>query len=132
MKNIFRLFIFSLLIGGWGLAAASLHVIRSPGSAANIALVPKSKLQIQNTYVDTRNWTMQDASNHPALITRLIDAQRADLLSHVADPRSKLDLQAQLIEAIHRRPETKPSQQKSDDAMTASRLHRFFNTYSSR
>ena len=52
MKSIIRLFVCLLLIVGWGLAALSLHVIRTPGEIP-ISLVTKDRFGITDTYVDT-------------------------------------------------------------------------------
>ncbi len=41
MKTIFRLIVCLLLIVGWGLAALSLHVVRTPDSIP-ITLVPRN------------------------------------------------------------------------------------------
>ena len=102
MRMIFRLLMLMLMLGGWVLAAASLHVIRTPST---IALVPRSRLcaslsAIAETYVDTRTWTMVDVSNHPNLVKRVIEVGKADLLKEVADPRSGLSIEAQLADAV--------------------------------
>jgi len=60
MKKFFRLLVALLLIGGWSLAALSLHAIVAPGSPARVILVPKNHLGIADTYVDTRHWTVGD------------------------------------------------------------------------
>ncbi|HEY1629467.1 MAG TPA: hypothetical protein VGF52_06390, partial [Tepidisphaeraceae bacterium] len=65
MKTIFRMIFCSLLLAGWGLAALSLHVVRTADQIP-ITLVPKDQLGITDTYVDTRNWTMDDVAQHPA------------------------------------------------------------------
>ncbi len=36
-----------------------------------------------DTYVDTRNWTVNDAAQHPAVVQKLISIGKADLLKHV-------------------------------------------------
>lgn len=83
MKTIFRLIVCLLLIMGWGLAALSLHVIRTPDEIP-ITLVPKERLGVTDTYVDTRTWTVNEAAKHPALVQKLINLGKADVLRHVA------------------------------------------------
>lgn len=83
MKTIFRLIVCLLLIMGWGLAALSLHVIRTPDEIP-ITLVPKERLGVTDTYVDTRTWTVDEAAKHPALVQKLINVGKADVLRHVA------------------------------------------------
>ena len=70
-----------LLMLGWGLAALSLHVVRTPTA---IGLIPKDRLGITDTYVDTRTWTMKDAADHPAVISRILATGQTDLLRHVS------------------------------------------------
>ena len=82
MKTVFRLIVCLLLIVGWGLAALSLHVVRTPDSIP-ITLVPKERFGVTDTYVDTRNWTVNDAAQHPAVVQKLISIGKADLLKHV-------------------------------------------------
>ena len=69
MKKIFKFLVFILLIGGWALAALSLHVIRTP---QKVIVVPKNRLHYEGTYVDTRDWTPDDVKNHEALVERLV------------------------------------------------------------
>ena len=38
---------------------------------------------ITDTYVDTRQWTLNDAAQHPLLVQKLISVGKADLLKHV-------------------------------------------------
>ena len=82
MKTIIRLIVCLLLIVGWGLAALSLHVVRTP-DAIPITLIPKERFGVTDTYVDTRNWTVNDAAQHPAVVQKLISIGKADLLKHV-------------------------------------------------
>jgi hypothetical protein len=77
-------FVGTLLLGNLAvLSGLSLHVVRSPDKA--VSFVPKSQLTFVDTYVDTRNWTPQDVSKHPALVARLTDAGKVGLISHVTD-----------------------------------------------
>jgi hypothetical protein len=96
MKTLFRLVFCGLLLAGWGLAALSLHVVRTPTA---IGLVPKSRLGIVDTYVDTRHWKMADVADHPLLVRRLLDSGQADLLRHVTGEQGK-DLEGRLADAL--------------------------------
>lgn len=85
-----RLLFLSLLIAGWTLALAALHVVVVPaesGSAPNdewrILLLPKNRLSLRNTFVDTRSWTPADAARQETLLSRLVEAGHASRLGHV-------------------------------------------------
>lgn len=114
MKKIFRLLVLALLAGGWALAGSALYVIRVPAAtdskvSLRVALVPKDRLGFADTYVDARNWTLDDAARHPALTSRLIAAGKEGVLAHVADPNNPQPLKTQLIDAVQHGPrETKP------------------------
>jgi hypothetical protein len=106
MKSLIRLMFLILLLVGWGLAAGALHVIRTPSSLGTISIVPKNALGIEDTYVDTRNWTLEEVSGHPILVMRLIELGQSNLLAHVAPSESRQHLEIQLIDAVSRsRPE---------------------------
>lgn len=98
MKNLFRLVVFLLLIGGWGLAAMSLHIVRTPGTASReFIVVPKNRLGFGDTYVDARGWTLDDVWAHRSVIGRMIETEKYMALAHVtgetepAEVRQKLD-----------------------------------------
>ena len=55
VKTLFRLIVLVLLLGGWGLAALSLHVVRTPQT---LTIVPKNRLGIVDTVVDVRDTRM--------------------------------------------------------------------------
>lgn len=99
MKTIIRLLVLVLLLSGWGLAAASLHVIRTPST---ITIVPKNRLGLRDTYVDTRSWTLQDVAGHADVTRRLIQLDKTNLLSNIADPKNPQPLQIQLQQALDR------------------------------
>lgn len=94
---IFRLIFLILLLSGWGLAAAALHVIRTP---TTITVVPKDRLGFTDTYVDTRAWTIADVARHPGLTRRLLSLDKQDLLRNVADPNDPQPLEVQLLNAL--------------------------------
>ena len=111
MKNIFRLLVVVLLLGGWSLAALSLHVIVAPGSPGRVIFVPKNQLGIKETYVDTRHWTVGDVAQHPQVVQRLLATGKTDALAHLANPGE--DLVAILNDAVEKpatpEPTTKPT-----------------------
>ena len=87
-----------LLLVGWGVAALAVHVVVVPhekddGSESwRVVVVPKERLGVDDTYVDTRAWTEQEAAEHAALLARLTDAGKgdsvADLLTDTAVRRA--------------------------------------------
>jgi len=89
MRRLFRLVVTVLFFGAWALAAAALHVVRVPGPDKQIVVIPKNQLGYQDTYVDTRAWTLDDAAQHPQVVRRMIESGKALRLQHVvgeADP----------------------------------------------
>jgi hypothetical protein len=94
IRSIFRLASWSLFLGGWGLAALSLHVIRTPD---RIGLIPKDRLGFADTYVDARAWKLDDLSNHPELVKRVLEANKAELFQYLAPGN---DIASQLTAAI--------------------------------
>jgi hypothetical protein len=113
MKKVLRAIVVLLLVGGWGLAALALHVIVAPGSPGRVILLPKHQLGFRDTYVDTRNWTLGDVSNHPDVVQRLIGAGKIDALTQVAP--AERDLVSALNDAIAKGPQpaSEPSTQPS-------------------
>ena len=83
MRTAFRTVVLLLILGGWTLSAAALHVVRAPG---RWVLFPKDRLSFHDTYVDTRLWTLIDVRTHPVLVARLVHLGHADLLAHTTDP----------------------------------------------
>jgi hypothetical protein len=80
MKKLFRVFVTLLLLGGWGLAASALHVVRSP---SGIVVIPKDRLSAKDTYVDVTKWDAAAAEAHASVVQRLVETNHADTLSHV-------------------------------------------------
>lgn len=99
MKTAFRLVVTFLLLVGWGLAASALHVVRTPDS---VAIVPKDRLSVMNTYVDVRPWTLDQVRANPRLAQRLVETGKAPLLAHTTQSRDAADLENQLRTAIDR------------------------------
>jgi hypothetical protein len=102
MKTMARLITLLIVLGGWSLAALSLHVVRTP---SGVALIPKNDLGVWDTYVDTRHWTLADVTNHAAVCERLIEAGHADLLSHTAQGATGVALEKKLQDAIAKAPQ---------------------------
>ncbi|HEV2293955.1 MAG TPA: hypothetical protein VGR35_08865 [Tepidisphaeraceae bacterium] len=113
MKNLFRLIVFVLLVGGWGLAAMSLHIVRTPTASREFIIVPKNRIGIQDTYVDTRAWTLNDASNHPGVVKRMIDTDKYMALAHVTGETEPAEVQQKLADAAVRGPQPKMESTKT-------------------
>jgi hypothetical protein len=81
--------VVGLMFGGWALAAASLHVVKSPGSMIygkvpfNVQLVTKNNLTFHDTYVDTSKWSVSDLDSHKDVVARLEQLNKTDTLSHL-------------------------------------------------
>ncbi len=104
MKQAFRFIVGLLLVVGWLLATLSLHLVRTSDDLPT--LVTKDHLGFTDTYVDTRQWTPDDVANHPALVQRLVDLHKGDLLKHVFKD-GKQDLTVQLMTALEKAPKQK-------------------------
>ncbi|MGA2442944.1 MAG: hypothetical protein ABSH08_18480 [Tepidisphaeraceae bacterium] len=104
MKSIIRFVCLLLILSGWIVAGLCLHVVRTPDpdnpQQSKLLIVPKNRLGINDTYVDARGWTMQDATDHPMVILRLLEAGKADELKYLTDPKSKKDVATQLTDAL--------------------------------
>lgn len=124
MRTIFRFIVLLLLVVGWGLAAFSLHVVRTPDDIP-ITLVPKERFGLTDTYVDTRMWTLDDVAQHSELVEKLISAGKADVLRHVVGAKPDGDVKTQLISAIQHGPK-KEAGGTSTQPSAASLLGRLF------
>src|SRR6266496_4436670 len=118
VKKILKFaFIIAFVFGGWALAAASLHVVRAPGSMcrgyipANVQLIPKNTLTFTDTWVDTTKWSAADVDAHPAFRDRLRQANKLDLIQAAMDKPSPSDTQAS--SAAHGSTAPAPAPQKS-------------------
>ena len=101
MKTLFRLIVIVLLVAGWGLAALSLHVVRAAGD--RIVLIPKQRLNVTDTYVDARTWTIASVGEHGQLVERIIQSGKADSFAYVVeDPKG--DVERQLQDALKSAP----------------------------
>lgn len=112
MKSIFRFVCLVVTLSGWFVAALSLYVVRVPDPGnpqqSKLIIVPKNRLSMDETYVDARDWTMSDVSSHPFVVLRLLRAGKADEFKYLGDPKSKKDIETQLLDAVSNSPTTKP------------------------
>ena len=106
-RSIVRTALIALLLAGWALALASLHIVRLPDGM--IGVVPKNRLGVTDTYVDVRNWTAADAAKHPDFVKRLLEARKADwLATAVGVPADALDAKLNELLTAPAEPTTKP------------------------
>lgn len=109
MKTVFRLILLLLLVVGWGLAALSLHVVRT--GKERVVLIPKQRLSITDTYVDARKWTIDEVIAHPKLLERIIQSGQAEQFSYVVgDPEGNVI--QQLEEALRSAPKPEEHEEK--------------------
>lgn len=87
MKKLLKfVFVVALVFGGWALAAASLHVVRAPGSMAfgyvpfKVQLITKNAITFRETYVDTTKWSVADRDAHKDFVNRLDQLNKSDLV----------------------------------------------------
>ena len=94
MKKLFKLLVVVVLLSGWVLASRSLYLVRAPGKFAGLprtewagkfALITKDCMAWRDTYADTSHWTPTDISSHAALVQRIKESGRKDLISHVTE-----------------------------------------------
>lgn len=90
MKKLLKfVIVVALVFGGWALAAASLHVVRAPGTMAfgyvpfKLQLITKNAITFRETYVDTTKWSVVDADAHKDFVNRLDQVNKSDLVAHV-------------------------------------------------
>ncbi len=125
MKSMFRLLVFVLLVAGWGLAATSLHVVRTPAEPREFIIVPKNRIGVEDTYVDTRGWTLDDVPRHKSVVSRMIEAEKYMAIAHVTGETSPAEVQQRLADALVRPPlpkvetTTAPAARKAAPSPTA-------------
>jgi len=104
MKTLVRLVTLILLLAGWAIAALSIHVVRVPDPAdpakSKLAVVPKDRLGVQDTYVDARSWTQADLSAHQDVVVRIIRAGKAGLLGYTVNATGPEDAKVKLLEIL--------------------------------
>src|SRR3954462_12601637 len=94
MKKIFKLLVVLILLAGWGLASRTLYLVRAPGKlfgiprtewAGRFALITKDCMAWRDTYADTSHWTPTDLATHAAVVQRIKESGRKDLISHITE-----------------------------------------------
>jgi hypothetical protein len=104
VKSIVRFLSVVLILGGWGLAALAIHVVRTPDPSnpqeSKLIVIPKNELDLKETYVDARGWTMADVKDHRMLMLRVLYTDKADEFKYLADPKSKDDIATQITDAL--------------------------------
>lgn len=60
------------------LGAMNYHVVRTDET---VALVPKRAPTLADTYMDVREWTVSDWTDHPDFVWALYKADRQDLIA---------------------------------------------------
>lgn len=106
MKMLFRLVLLGLMLGGWVLSAAALHVVRTP--TVLFKVFTKNELSFNETYIDARQWTLPDVGAHPKVVRRLVELGKADTLAFLVDTKNG-DLNTQLLEAAAKGPPAPPA-----------------------
>jgi hypothetical protein len=100
MKNFLRLIFLMLFLGMATLVTSALYIIRVPGPDKQVIIVPKNQLGFSDTYVDTRNWSMDDVMKHAAVVERVIETGKADRLAHLAAKGDTRPIEKQLSDAV--------------------------------
>ena len=117
MKSFIRFLGLVFCLSGWAVVAFCVHVVRVPDPAnaqqSKLIVVPKNRLNLDDTYVDARSWTMPDVKNHPLLVLRLLRAGKAEELKYLADPKSSKDVETQLTEYLSDGPADVPTTKTS-------------------
>lgn len=76
-------FIFGMAVGaGLLYGAMSYHVVHADDG---LHLVPKLNAELQSTYVDIREFTPADWSQHPQLASALLQSDQRDLVDGAVD-----------------------------------------------
>lgn len=117
-KWCFRLGAVGLLAGGWTLAAASLHVVRSPGKPewlGKFTVVPKDKITFRDTWVDTTHWNWVDRTAHPGVESRLKELDKLGVLEHVKKEELSC-CPAPKAEVVEKSPPVEKTASKVDEA----------------
>jgi hypothetical protein len=120
MKTMFRLLIVGLFLAGWGIAALALHVVRARGDA--IVVIPKQRLHWRDTYVDAREWTLNDVANHPSVVQRIVQSGNAEHFAYLlgdGNRSSASDVAAALEDAVRNAPPTTKPEDKHGMAQQA-------------
>ena len=106
VRNTFRLLVTVLLLGGWLLAASALHVVWTGNKAI---IIPKNRIGVRETYVNTSAWTADDLANHATLVKRLVATDHTD-----AFPFKVGEGGVDIEQALSKQPTTKPADPIAD------------------
>jgi hypothetical protein len=98
-RQLFRATMLVLLVGGWSLASAAVHVIRVPGQWYPVVITKARPTTFHDTYVDTRTWTISDDAAHADVVARLIQLNETGVLAHTVNTTNGA-VQVQLMAAI--------------------------------
>ena len=71
-----------LLLAGWTLAAGSLHVVRTNNK---VIVIPKNRIHYKDTYVDVTRWTSDDLATHPAIVERLRQTGKSEVVDRIEE-----------------------------------------------
>ena len=101
MKKLIKLvLVVAFVFGGWALAAASLHVVRAPGSMClgmiptKLQIIPKNTLTFKETWIDTTRWNAADVAAHPVFVDRLQQTNKMDLIKEAMEKPAASEAQA--------------------------------------
>lgn len=101
MKKLIKfVLVVAFVFGGWTLAAASLHVVRAPGSMCRgliptrLQIIPKNSLSFKETWIDTTKWTSADVAAHPVFVDRLQEANKMELIKDAMQKPAPSEAQA--------------------------------------
>jgi hypothetical protein len=86
MFRTLKLIFVLILLAGWGLFALTVHVVRLTDEQYWVGVIPKDRLHYRDTYLDVRNWTVDDVAAHPDFVRRLIATGKGHWLKHVVGP----------------------------------------------
>ena len=76
-------FIFGMIVGA-GLLYGALHY-HLVHATDGLHLVPKLDAELKSTYVDIREFTFADWSNHPSLAAALMKSEKRELMEGAAN-----------------------------------------------
>src|SRR6476659_4999629 len=118
MKTMFRLLIVGMFLAGWGVAALALHVVRAKGDA--IVVIPKQRIHWRDTYVDAREWTLNDVANHPSVVQRIVQSGNAEHFGYMlgdGSHGSASDVAAALEDAVKNAPPPAKADEKHSEGV---------------
>lgn len=122
MKKTLKAVGILAMIGGWPLALSALHAVHVPGQRTVLGitlpgwtswhLVTKEHLTFRATFVDTRQWTLNDIADHAAVASRLERAGLGSAFAHVGTPE-------QIAAALRGEKQPEPAVEPEKDVVPA-------------